>query len=168
MELPFIIPVMLLLGAFGFCYLGLRAHQTRLLHRERMAALDKGIDIKPILLSATPAFGHRVYLLRGLVWLLAGAALAGALAVTSPLFQTAERGPRERLEYKLIRARSLKDLGATPEQVEVMEREIERAEQRRKPPPNLVVIGIIPMSVGVAYLIFFALEEWRVRRLPAP
>ena len=93
MELPFIIPVMILFGAFGLVYLGLRAHQTRLLHRERMAAIDKGIDIKPILLSAAPAFGHRIYLLRGLVWLCAGAALAGALAVTSPLFQQAERGP---------------------------------------------------------------------------
>ena len=160
-----ILPFVILCTTFGILYLGLRAHQARLLHRERMAALDKGVDIKPILLSAVPAFGHRVYLLRGLVWLLCGAALGGTLAVTSPLFKSAEQGPVERLEYKLHRARAMKDLGGTQEQINAMEEEIERAERRHETPPNMAIVGSIPMAAGIAYLIFFALEEWRLRRL---
>jgi hypothetical protein len=147
-------------------YLGLRAYQARTAHQERMMALDRGVDIKPILLSATPAFGHRIYLLRGLLWLFVGAALAGTLAVTSPLFRTAERGPQEKLEFKLLRARSLKDLGATAEQIDAMEKQIEQAERRHEPPANLVIIGLIPMSAGLAYLIFFGIEELRLRRIP--
>ena len=159
-------PLVAMLTAAGLLYLALRAHQARQQHRERMAAIDKGIDIKPILLNAVPAFGHRLYLLRGLVWLLAGVALAGVLAVTSPLFKSPDRGPVERLEYKLHRARALRDLGGTPEQIDAMEKEIERAERRHEPPPPLQIAGLIPISVGIAYMIFYLLEEKRMRSLP--
>ncbi len=158
--------LVVLFSVFGMFHLALRAHQARMIHRERMAALDKGIDIKPILLNAAPAFGHRLYLVQGLVWLLAGGALGGVLAVTSPLFQNREHGPGDRLQSTLMRARSMRDLGATSEQIEAMEKEIQQAERRLAPPPNLGVVGSIPMAVGIAYLIFFAIEERRVRRLP--
>ena len=157
--------LVVLFSVFGMFYLGLRAHQARMLHAERLAAIDKGVDIKPILLSSTPAFGHRVYLLRGLIWLFAGAALAGALAVATPIFKT-ERNPGQALEYKLRRVMILRDLGATQEQIAGLEKQIDQASHGYEPPPNLTVIGVIPMSVGIAYLIFYALEEKRVRGLP--
>lgn len=163
---PYVIPLIILLGAFGLFYLGLRGHQVRMLHEERMRALDKGVDIKPILLNATPAFGHRVYLLRGLVWLFAGAALMAVLAVTAGLFQSPPRSQAMILQEKLVRISSLRALGATDAQLQVIEKELERGEPHFRPTPPLLVIGIIPMSVGLAYLIFYALEEKRVRKLP--
>jgi hypothetical protein len=162
-----ILPLVALFGALGFSYLALRAHQTRLSHHERLAALDKGVDMKPILLNATPEFGHRLYLLRALLWIFGGVALGGTLAVTTPLFQTRDQGPLAKLENKLARARQLKDRGATAEQIEALEVEIERIERRREPPPNMVVIGTIPIFIGFGYLIFFGLEEMRVRRKPS-
>ncbi len=160
------VPLIVLFSVFVLFYLGLRAQQARLLHEERMRALDKGVDIKPILLSATPAFGHRVYLLRGLIWLFAGTALLVVLAVTAGLFQGQMRSAENIFEYKLRRMAILRDLGATPAQLEAMEKEIERSEHRHPATPPLLVIGFIPMSVGLAYLVFYGLEERRVRQLP--
>ncbi len=156
---------MLLMALFGFAYLGLRAHQIRMQHRERLAALDKGVDIKPILLNAVPAFGHRVYLLRGLVWLFAGAALLASLTVIAPFWDNTG-DPRQKLEFKLMRARNLKDMGATEAQLSAMEAEIERAGRDRPNPRLIGLVGLIPMFTGFAYLIFYALEEKRMRRLP--
>ncbi len=156
---------MVLMGLFGFAYLGLRAHQLRMQHRERLAALDKGVDIKPILLNAVPAYGHRVYLLRGLVWLFAGAALLASLTVIAPVWDNTG-DPRHKLEFKLMRARNLKDMGATEAQVSAMEDEIERAGHARPNPRLIGLVGLIPMFTGFAYLIFYGLEEKRMRRLP--
>ncbi len=156
---------MLLMALFGFTYLGLRAHQIRMQHRERLAALDKGVDIKPILLNAVPAFGHRVYLLRGLVWLFAGAALLASLTVIAPFWDKTD-DPRHKLEFKLMRARNLKDMGATEAQLSAMEAEIERAGRDRPNPRLIGLVGLVPMFTGFAYLVFYALEEKRMRRLP--
>ena len=162
---PSFLALAILAAAFGFAYLGLRAHQIRVQHREHLAALDKGVDIKPILLTASPAFGHRVYLLRGLVWLFAGGALLAALTVIAPFWDTTD-DPGHKLEFKLMRARSLKDMGATEAQLSAMENEIERAGHSRPNPRLIGLIGLIPMFTGFAYLVFYALEEKRMRRLP--
>ena len=49
-------------------------HQIELRHKERMAAIDKGLDLPPDTLPAVPTSRPR-YLLRGLVWLGVGLAL---------------------------------------------------------------------------------------------
>lgn len=159
------VPLIALFTVFGLFHLGLRAHQMRNMHRERMAAIEKGVDIKPILLNAVPAFGHRVYLLRGLVWLFAGAALLASLTVIAPFWDNSD-DPRHKLEFKLMRARNLKDMGATEAQVSAMEDEIERAGHSRPNPRLIGLVGLIPMFTGFAYLIFYRLEEKRMRRLP--
>jgi hypothetical protein len=162
---PSFLALVILAAGLGFTYLGLRAHQIRVQHREHLAALDKGVDIKPILLNAVPAFGHRVYLLRGLVWFFAGAALLASLTVIAPFWDQTD-DPRHKLEFKLIRARTLKDIGATEAQLSAMENEIERAGHARPNPRLIGLVGLIPMFTGFAYLIFYALEEKRMRRLP--
>ena len=66
----------------------LRNRSQRMLHEERMAALEKGAAI-PLGYSWSP----RVYLLRGLIWSFSGAALLlclVALAATSHRPATAE------------------------------------------------------------------------------
>lgn len=162
---PSFLALVVLAAGFGFAYLGLRAHQIRAQHRERLAALDKGVDIKPILLNAVPAFGHRVYLLRGLVWLFAGTALLASLTVIAPFWDETD-DPRHKLESKLMRARNLKDMGATEALLSAMESEIERAGRDRPNPRLIGLVGLIPMFTGFAYLVFYVLEERRMRRLP--
>lgn len=162
---PFI-AITFVLTLFGLVYLGLRAHQARNLHTERMAAIEKGVDAKlPILVNATPAFGHRIYLLRGLVWIAVGVTLFAALAVTGPFLADAT-GPAERLESKLLRASNLKSLGVSDAQIAAMEGEIGRQASQRPNPALLGTLGLVPIGVGVAYLIFYALEERRLRALP--
>lgn len=114
--LPFFVPAAGLVAAL----LALRFYLARSAHRERMAAIERGADIRPLLVNATPAFGHRIYLLRGLLWVFGGAALLVALTVM---------------------LNGIKGIHGTPG-----------------------LIGIVPMSVGVAYLVFYRLEERRVRR----
>ena len=159
--------IMLAMG-LGLLFLGLRAHQAQNLHQERLAAIEKGIDIKPILEGAgmTPAFAHRLYLLRGLVWIATGLALAAMLAVLAPFLDDSSNA-QVQLEKKLIRANTLKNIGATEAQIAAMEAEIARQAQRRRPDKMLLcVLGLLPAAVGAAYLIFYALEEKRVRALP--
>jgi hypothetical protein len=58
----------------------MKAERTRLLHRERMAAIEKGIEIPAGLLSDSAALSPNACLLRGLIWLLTGVALIVTLA----------------------------------------------------------------------------------------
>lgn len=105
--------------------------EREMIHRERMAALDKGLQ-PPVELGPSPFSRHphgpRNYLLRGLVWLFVG------LGVLAPMFLF--RGP-------------------LPLNVD----------------PGLAVIpflGFVPAGVGVAYLIFYAIEDNRPPRPPNP
>jgi len=164
--MPGFLPLAIIAGAFAFILLALRVYHAWLLHRERLAALDNGVSLKPILLQATPAFGHRAYLLRGLVWLLVGTAVSAFLGLAAPLFQTQPRDTREQLEYRQIRVRSMRALGATPEQIEAMEKEMAQAEAGHRAPLNPALIGVIPIAVGLAYLVFYGIEERRLRRPP--
>lgn len=106
-------PTLIVIGALLFRY---RSVQLR--HRERLAAMEKGVDLTTLALSDPFHIqNYRAYLLRGLLWLLAGVAITICLAVLMPpLFD----GPR-----------------AT------------------------ALLGLIPVSVGLAYLIFYRSESQR-------
>lgn len=157
-------PVLIMIFVFALAVLLLRHLQARALHRERLAAIEKGVDIKPIMLSAAPALGHRLYLLRGLLWLFGGGGLMVALLFVAPLMANHDHEPQWNLEQKLHRQRHLTNLGATPAQIEAMEKEIDRNRRSRPDPRDAQMIGLIPACVGLAYLIFFGVEEFRVRR----
>lgn len=68
--------VMTMLVAAVAIYAGYRSKEFR--HRERMTAMEKGID-----LPADPITGPNFYLLRGLVWLFIGIGFAIFLVVMS-------------------------------------------------------------------------------------
>lgn len=106
-------PTLIVIGALLFRY---RSVQLR--HQERLTAMEKGIDLTVLALSDPFRIqNYRAYLLRGLLWLLAGLAITLCLAVlTPPLFD----GPR-----------------------------------------STALLGLIPVSVGVAYLIFYWSENRR-------
>jgi len=80
-------PTLVLLAALLVRYL---AAQMR--HRERLAAIEKGVDLAALSLpDSFPLDTWRLYLLRGLIWLLSGLAIALCLLVLTPsLFD----GPR--------------------------------------------------------------------------
>lgn len=95
-------------------YVRYRAMQAR--HRERMTAIEKGVSLEDLArLDAFPCSPGRIFLLRGLLWLLPGLALALCLLVLTPVLFD---GPR-----------------------------------------TVAWLGIIPAAVGLAYLVFYWLEQ---------
>lgn len=108
-------PTLVVIAALLFRY---RSLQMR--HGERLTAMEKGIDLATLSLSdAFQIQTYRVYLLRGLIWLLTGLAIGLCLLVlTPPLFD----GPR-----------------------------------------SVGLFGLIPVGVGLAYLIFYRVEDRRMQ-----
>jgi hypothetical protein len=129
----------------------LRHKKAVLRHQERMSALEKGLTL-PDLEDRDGAWTPRVYLLRGLLWLSAGTAVTVMLA-TVTFTSRRQMGMRSRLEY----SKELRAMGATEEQVR---QGLAVAETRHDGPPGgLYTIGLVPMAVGVAYLIFYKREQ---------
>ena len=124
----------------------LRYRKQLLMHQERMAALEKGAELPPI----PPEGGlytPRVYLLRGLIWLFSGIGLTVFLLA---LVNTAvEPVP---LSQRLYEAQHLRQMGAPEDQVKQM---IDSRETSRRIPIGLPLIGLVPIGVGFAYLIFY-------------
>jgi len=122
-------------------------------HRERLAALEKGLN-PPAPAEPLPApWTPRVYLLRGLIWLFSGIALAGLLAGVS---YTSQREPD--LEFRLWHMKRLKELGATEEQIQ---QDLAQRVAHREPPLVIALAGLIPVGVGLAYLIYYRAEQKR-------
>jgi len=126
----------------------LRFRKQQMYHQERLTALDKGL---PIPRAQTPApWSPRVYLLRGLMWSFAGIALSVFLlgiALTTQRPQSAEN--------ILWRAKSLaQSVGITTEEAKQI---IEKDSNTRQDgmPLGVALLGLIPIGVGLAYLIFY-------------
>jgi len=127
----------------------LRHRKDQMFHQERMAALDKGAAI-PMTPGPAP-WSPRVYLLRGLIWSLTGAALAICLFGIALTFS---HGRYSSAATKAYQAQNIaRDLGIPLGQAETM---VEKdAEQRSGPPVALALVGLIPFAVGLAYLVFY-------------
>jgi len=141
----------LILIVFGLiCVaLGFRYKKRELQHRERLAALEKGIAASELAVS-TPPWTPRVYLLRGLMWLFAGFGLTVLLLGLSLSLQSEEPAASRAAQADYARQR-----GATPDEV----REILNDRSRSGPPMGLALLGLIPMGVGLAYLITYRAER---------
>ena len=145
--------VMLLIFAAGtliFLAMKFRFNTRELQHRERLAALEKGAQLPEILEGRAP-WSPRVYLLRGMLWLFSG---IGVLVFLGALVAQSERAPS--LEDRLRRAQDLKFMGATPEQLQKV---MDDTTLRRDPPEALALLGLVPIGVGLAYLIFYRVES---------
>ncbi len=137
-------------GVLIFYSLLMRYRKRELQHKERLAALEKGMPL-PVLQEERPVWSPRPYLLRGMMWLFGGFSIAvflGAIAGST------NHAPR--LEDRVWRARNLKNLGATEE-------EIKQAENDNTPqgglPASVALLGLVPISVGLAYLIYYRVES---------
>jgi hypothetical protein len=131
-----------------FVALYFRHRNLQMFHQERMAALEKGTTI-PIGHALAP-WSPRIYLLRGLLWSFAGAALIISLLGIA----AATRRP-ESAESTLWRAKSLaQSLNMSAEEAkQIIEKD--RDTGRNGMPRSVALLGLIPLGVGLAYLVFY-------------
>jgi hypothetical protein len=110
---PTLIPIVALLAAFGIAFAALhfRNRSRELRHRERVTALEKGIE-----LPVEPVLTRNAYLLRGLIWLFLGVGI-------SIFFLALWLAERDRDEAAMA------------------------------------AVGVIPIGVGLAYLIVYRVEK---------
>jgi hypothetical protein len=134
----------------------LRYRQKLMLHQERMSALEKGTAVP---LGREPApWSPRVYLLRGLIWSFSGAALIVCLlglAWASSRPQSAS--------FVAIRARQISSSLEIPIDQAQQIAEKDAAAQREGVPPGIALLGVIPLGVGLAYLVFYFTDDSRKR-----
>jgi len=136
-----------------------RYRQKLMLHQERMSALEKGT---PIPLGPEPApWSPRVYLLRGLIWSFSG---AGLIVCLLGLAWASQRPQSATLVA--MRAREISQGLQIPIDQARQIAEKDAAAQREGVPPGIAVLGVIPLAVGLAYLVFYFTDDSR-RRLAA-
>ena len=131
-----------------------RHRDQQMLHLERMAALEKGVAVR---MSREPApWSPRVYSLRGLIWSFSGAAL-----LVCPLGLAISSHRPESVESMAYRAQALsRNLGAPLDQDRQMV-DKEEPDRTQRAPLSVALLGLIPLGVGLAYLMFYRSDESR-------
>ena len=130
----------------------MRNRQQYLLHQERMAALEKGTAIP---LGPEPApWSPRAYLLRGLIWSFGGVALIVFLLGVA---WSTQQPPRA--VDVLYRARSLSQNLDIP--LDQARRIVGQGEPGM--PVGVALLGVVPLAVGLAYLVFYFTDDSRKR-----
>ncbi len=132
---------------FGFG-LSLRFKMRELDHKERLAALEKGVDLPA---RQTAPWTPRTYLLHGMIWLFAG--LAAMIAMFAIAAASARPYSAEEKVHAVSDARAR---GATPEEVQIV---LNDRGARQGIPMAVGLLGLIPVGVGMAYLIFYRVES---------
>ncbi len=159
---PEIVIVMMVLSAAAIIIwsLVLRYKRQQLRHQERMAAIEKGAELPAEPAEKPPVpWSPRIYLLRGLVWLFTGIGLTVFLFGVS----LSVGAHRETMEDRLWRAQNLRHEGATEDEVKQL---INSKDPVRKDfPEGFALIGLIPIGVGLAYIIYYRGEDRRPQEL---
>jgi len=142
--------MMLSAAAIIIWSLVLRYKRQQLRHQERMIAIEKGAEL-PLERAEQPAapWSPRIYLLRGLIWLFTGIALSVFLfgvALSVGSRQTT-------LEDRLLQAQNLRRQGATEDEVKQFLNSKEPVHNHF--PEGFALIGLIPIGVGLAYVIYY-------------
>lgn len=130
----------------------MRFRRRELQHKERMAAIEKGVALPDL---TDIEAGPRIYLLRGMIWLLGGIALSVFLLVVS----ATTRFPRS-AEERFREANTIQRWGGTAEQIQAAQNDTSPLERL---PYAVSLIGLVPVAVGVAYLTFYRVETARSR-----
>ncbi len=128
-----------------------RYKKRELEHRERMIAMERGTPMPAPLINVEPQPWRPTSLLRrGLMWSLSG------LGMMIFLFAISMAGPREiPVAGRVQSANTAKMNGASEAQIE----QIMNDKQERGLQPQFSLIGLIPIGVGVAYLITYRKEK---------
>ncbi len=146
-----------LIGAGLFIVLAVlytRARKQQLLHQERMAALEKGVAV-PAPEPEQP-FTARVYLLRGLIWSFCGTAIVVCLLGLA----AARHRPQSAYDMAFEAKRLSDTAGISREEAQrIVEKDA--ASQVNGMPASVALLGLIPLSIGLAYLVFYYTGESR-------
>jgi hypothetical protein len=118
-------------------------------HKEKLAAIEKGAEL-PVVQSAAP-WTPRTYLLHGMIWLFAG--LASMAAIIGIAATSIRPVPMENRLFAVTDARSR---GATPEEIEML---LKAPHMEERIPIGLGLLGLIPVGIGMAYLVFYRVES---------
>ena len=156
---PDIIILLMVLSAAAIIVwaLFLRYKRQEMRHKERMTALEKGAELPAEPPERPPVpWSPRIYLLRGLVWLFTGAGLSIFLLGLS---LTIVSRPQT-LEDRTWHAQNLRHNGATEEEIKQYLSQGQNP-ARNEFPAGFALIGLIPMGVGLAYLIYYRGESHR-------
>jgi hypothetical protein len=134
--------------------LTLRFRRRELQHKERMAAIEKGAPLPDLTdVDQTASWTPRVYLLRGMMWLFSGIGLMlflGAVSVSASRIRS--------VEDRIYAAQRLKERGGTDEQVRAVQNDMT---PRDNLPPGFSLIALVPIGVGLAYLLSYRVESKR-------
>jgi hypothetical protein len=133
-----------------------RHRNLQMLHQERMSAIEKGTTV-PIGRTLAP-WSPRVYLLRGLIWTLTGAALVIFLYGVSISSHRAATG-----ESIMWSARNLSRFAQIPIEQAQQIVEKDQANREQSVPAAIALLGLIPIGVGLSYLIFYYTDESRLK-----
>jgi hypothetical protein len=139
--------------------LSLRYKAQELRHQERLKALEKGVDV-PLAEPQAP-WNPRVYLLRGMIWLFTGIGLLVFLffaIATVPV----QRGGN--LAGRLMEVQTLRQRGVPEDELKELLAQKPYAPQG--PPIGFALVGLIPIGVGLAYLLFYRSEKKRLAEEP--
>jgi hypothetical protein len=150
-EIVFVAFVLFVLGLLGLMFysLLLRYRRRELQHKERLAALEKGMPLPELHEERRAPWSPQTYLLRGMIWLFSGIAIILFLGALSQASHT-----QVGLEERLYRDKSLREQGATEEQIKQYDTE----SRRDGIPFAFALLGLIPSGVGLAYLIFYRVQ----------
>lgn len=119
-----------------------------LFHKERMAALEKGVPV-PGGQTFVP-WSPRVYLLRGLLW-----SFGGVAVIVSLLGIAASSHRPEPADAVMWRARNIsQNLNISMEEARQIA-EKDRDRRQTGMPFSVALLGLIPAGVGLAYLVFY-------------
>ena len=136
----------------------LRHSNLQMLHQERMAALEKGVAV-PVARALAP-WSPRVYLLRGLIW------SASGLAIMICLLGLAVSSHRPApAETRMWRARSISQSAGVPIDQARQMVEQDEATHLQGMPASIALLGLIPLGVGIAYLVFYYSDESRKNQM---
>jgi hypothetical protein len=129
--------------------LHVRYRRRVLQNQERMAALEKGTPLPELIEEQMTPWSGRIYLLRGMMWLFSGIAIVAFLLAIAAYSHEAPS-----MESRLYRTLEFKGLGATDEQIREAEKEPFRAL-----PEGIALLGLVPIGIGLAYLISYGVER---------
>ena len=148
--LTFLILMAVLIVAIALSF---RYKKRELQHRERLVALEKGIEF-PVNDSpghSSAPWTPRVFLLRGMMWLFAGIGLGVFL------FGVSLASPHEEPAWvRVDQATHARENGATPDQIRQI---MSDREERGGLPAGVALIGLVPIGIGLAYLVAYRGER---------
>jgi hypothetical protein len=135
--------------AYGLT-LSVRYRRRVLQNQERMAALEKGVPLPELIEEQMAPWSGRIYLLRGMMWLFSGIAIVAFLSAIAAYSRQAPS-----MESRVYRTLELKRLGATEEQI----KEADAEPSHIALPGAFALLGLVPIGIGLAYLISYAVER---------